>query len=176
MMSVAGSWSNKVLRQRGFSLLETMIVIMVIGILYSLAGSMLNLSLSDPLNDEVERLRERVRLVQDESLVRSQALALGFGESGYTFFAQNDQLQWEAIEKDALLKAYAWVGQFKPVLYLQGQTVSLPKNADALPQVFILPTGEMMPFEWHLQDKDGRDGMVRFDNVGRVVDVASEAE
>jgi general secretion pathway protein H len=175
MMSVAGNWNSKQDGQRGFSLLEMMIVIMVIGILYSLAGSMLNLSVSDPLNDEVARLRERVRLAQDESVVRSQALALGFGETGYTFFTQNDQLQWEPVEKDGLLKAYAWLGSYEQVLYLQGQAVSLPKNEDIHPQVFILPTGEMMPFEWHLRDKDEREGAVKFDNVGRLVDITAEA-
>jgi general secretion pathway protein H len=175
MTSVAGCWSIKLAAQRGFSLLEMMIVIMVIGILYSLAGSMLNLSVSDPLNDEVARLRERVRLAQDESMVRSQALALGFGESGYTFFTQNDQMQWEPIEKDELLKAYTWVGRYEQVLYLQGQAVSLPNNKDIRPQVFILTTGEMMPFEWHLRDKDARESVVKFDNVGRLVDTAAEA-
>ena len=174
MMSVPGNWRSKLSTQRGFSLLEMMIVIMVIGILYSLAGSMLNLSVSDPLNDEVARLRERVNMAQDESLVRSQALALGFGETGYAFFTQNDQSQWEPIEKDSLLKTYEWVGGYEQVLYVQGQAVSLPRNKDIRPQVFILPSGEMMPFEWHLRAKDGRDGVVKFDNVGRLVDMAAE--
>ena len=175
MMWVAGSWRNRQRMQRGFSLLEMMIVIMVIGILYSLAGSMLNLSVSDPLNEEVARLRERVTMAQDESIVRSQALALGFGESGYAFFAQNDQLQWDPIDKDGLLKTYEWVGQYESVLYLQGQAVSLPKNKDIQPQVFILPTGEMMPFEWHLRNKDERESVLKFDNVGRLVDMAAES-
>jgi len=156
-------------------LLEMMIVIMVIGILYALAGSMLNLSLSDPLNEEVTRLRERVLMAQDESIVRSQALALGFGETGYAFFAQNDRLQWEALDKDDLLKTHVWVGSYKHVLYLQGQAVSLPDNENIRPQVFILPTGEMMPFEWHLQDNAQREQVVMFDNVGRELDVAAEA-
>ena len=175
MTSVAGNSNSKPGTLRGFSLLEMMIVIMVIGILYSLAGSMLNLSVSDPLNEEVARLRERVAMAQDESIVRSQALALGFGETGYAFFTQNGRLQWEPVEKDGLLKTYEWVGQYEPVLYLQGQAVSLPKNKDIQPQVFILPTGEMMPFEWHLRDKDERDSVLKFDNVGRLVDMAAES-
>ncbi|SDZ73315.1 type II secretion system protein H [Thiothrix caldifontis] len=175
MMWVAGSYKCRQTRQQGFSLLEMMIVIMVIGILYALAGSMLNLSVSDPLNEEVVRLRERVQMAQDESIVRSQALALGFGENGYAFFAQNDQLQWEPIDKDGLLQAYTWRGSYEQVLYLQGQAVSLPDNDKIRPQVFILPTGEMMPFEWHLRDNAQREGVVQFDNVGRLVDLATEA-
>ncbi|QQZ29438.1 prepilin-type N-terminal cleavage/methylation domain-containing protein [Thiothrix subterranea] len=174
-MWVAGSYKHSCAHQQGFSLLEMMIVIMVIGILYALAGSMLNLSMSDPLNEEVTRLRERVLMAQDESIVRSQALALGFGETGYAFFAQNDQLQWEALDKDGLLKAHAWSGGYEQVLYLQGQAVSLPDNDNIRPQVFILPTGEMMPFEWHLRDNTQREQIVMFDNVGREVARAAEA-
>lgn len=177
MMSVAGNWSSRRLpRQRtsGFSLLEMLIVILVIGILYSLAGSMLNLSVADPLNEEVERLRGRVLMAQDESIVRSQALALGFGENGYAFFTQNPQSQWEPLEQDGLLGAYQYRGQYEQVVYLQGQSVSLPKQEDIRPQVFILPTGEMLPFEWHLRGNDEREGVVKFDNVGRLLDPTAE--
>lgn len=174
-MWVAGNYKHKHAFQQGFSLLEMMIVIMVIGILYALAGSMLNLSMSDPLNEEVTRLRERVLMAQDESIVRSQALALGFGDKGYAFFVQNDQLQWEPVDNDNLLKAYEWRGSYQQSLYLQGQEVSLPGNDKIRPQVFILPTGEMMPFEWHVRDNAQREAVVKFDNVGREVDLAAEA-
>lgn len=171
-MLAVGNWSSK---PAGFSLLEMLIVILVIGILYSLAGSMLNLSVADPLNEEVDRLRGRVLMAQDESIVRSQALALGFGENGYTFFVQNLQSQWEPVEQDSLLGAYQLRGQYEQVVYLQGQAVSLPKQEDIHPQVFILPTGEMLPFEWHLRGSDEREGVVKFDNIGRLVDPAAEA-
>lgn len=160
---------------RGFSLLEMLIVILVIGILYSLAGSMLNLSVSDPLNDEVDRLRARVLMAQDESVVRSQALALGFGDKGYAFFVQNDRQQWEPVKQDGLLGAYEFRGEYEPTLFLQGQAVTLPASKNLHPQVFILPTGEMMPFEWRLRGKDNREGVVKFDNVGRQPDPAAEA-
>ena len=150
-MLVAGSLSNK-----GFSLLEMLVVILVIGILYSLAGSMLTLTVSNPLNEEVDRLRERIRLAQDESVVRSQALALGFDESGYAFFAQGDNTQqWEVIEQDSLLGPHKLLGEYEQVVYLQGQAVILPDEGEIHHQVFILPTGEMLPFEWHLRSDSG---------------------
>lgn len=176
MMWVAGNCRRQGVHPQGFSLLEMMIVIMVVGILYALAGSMLTVSVSDPLNEEVNRLRERVLMAQDESIVRSQALALGFGETGYAFFAQDDQLQWQSLNNDGLLKAHAWGGGYEHVLYLQGQAVSLPDNDKIRPQIFILPTGEMMPFEWHLRDSSQRERVVKFDNVGREVDHATETD
>jgi general secretion pathway protein H len=174
MISVPGSYSSKSRFAAGFSLLEMMLVILVVGILYSLAGSMLNQSVSDPLNDEVDRLHERIKLAQDESIVRSQALALGFYAGGYGFFAQNDQLQWEPVERDDLLGTHAFLGGFKQSVYLQGQAIVLSASNKLHPQVFILPTGEMMPFEWHLQADGDREGVLKFDNVGHLVDAAAE--
>lgn len=175
MMLVAGSCNSKPRITAGFSLLEMMLVILVVGILYSLAGSTLNLSVSDPLNEAVERLHERVKLAQDESIVRSQALALGFYADGYGFFAQNDQSQWEPVERDDLLGKHKLLDGFKQSVYLQGQAIVLSASDSKLhPQVFILPTGEMMPFEWHLRVDGDREGVLMFDNVGRLVDTVAE--
>lgn len=173
MILVAGYW-NPERRQRGFSLLEMLIVILILGILYSLAGSMLNLSISDPLNEEQQRLRERILLAQDESLVRSRSLALGFGKKGYVFFAQGDQGQWARITQDALLGMYAFAGEYEQTVYLQGQEVVLPDMDALTPQVFILPTGEMRPFEWRLRTGSEREAMLKFDNVGREVIASAE--
>lgn len=163
-MSEAGCSSSK-----GFSLLEMLVVILVVGILYSLAGSMLTLTISDPLNEEVDRLRERIGLAQDESLVRSQALAVGFDERGYAFFAQDDDQQWSPIEKDALLGRRRLLNDFVQTVYLQGQAVILPAEGETHPQVFILPTGEMLPFEWHLRSASGQERSLRFDAQGRLL-------
>ena len=65
-----------------------------------------------------------------------------FGENGYAFFTQNPQSRWEPLEQDGLLGAYQYRGQYEQVVYLQGQSVSLPKQEDIRPQVFILPTGK----------------------------------
>jgi hypothetical protein len=32
----------------------------------------------------------------------------------------------------------------------------------------------MMPFEWHLQADGDREGVLKFDNVGHLVDAAAE--
>jgi type II secretion system protein H len=175
MMLAVGVWNGKPARQAGYSLLEMLIVITAVGILYTLVGSLLGLSVSDPLNEEVARLRERVSLAQDESVVRSQALALGFSDKGYAFFTQgadkDGKPQWEPIKDDDLLRQYELPDGYKQVLDLQGQAVVL----DALhPQVFILPTGEMTPFEWHLRSTPEREGVLKFDAQGRLQDAAHE--
>lgn len=171
MMLAVGAWNGKPVRQAGYSLLEMLIVITAVGILYTLVGSLLGLSVSDPLNEEVARLRERISVAQDESVVRSQALALGFSDKGYAFFTQNDQQQWEPIKDDDLLRQYELPEGYKQVLDLQGQAVILE---GLHPQVFILPTGEMTPFAWHLRSTPEREGVLKFDAQGRLQDAANE--
>lgn len=166
MTSVAGNWSRK--HAEGFSLLEMLIVILVIGILYSLAGSMLTLSVADPLNDAAERLRGRVLLALDESMVRSQPLALGFSTQGYAFFTQNAQGQWEQVKQDSLFGAHQLSRNLTQSVYLQGQAVVLPKQSSIKPQVFILPSGEMTAFAWRLRSSDAREVGFQFDSSGRL--------
>ncbi|HRJ53479.1 MAG TPA: type II secretion system minor pseudopilin GspH [Candidatus Thiothrix moscowensis] len=175
MMWVAGSLSNKA---KGFSLLEMLIVVLVVGILYSLAGSMLTQTVSDPLSEEVDRLRERVLLAQDEAVVRSQALGLQLDETGYAFYEYSGFGGWKLIEKDSLWRRHEWRGKYQQTLYLDGQAVSLSRKQDegqSKPQISILPTGEMRPFEWHLRDGQ-RESIVKFDAQGRLLDAARGAK
>lgn len=176
MMLVAGYYNNKSdFQQSGFSLLEMLLVILVIGLLYSFAGSMLTLSITDPMNAEVDRLRERIQLAQDETLVRSQALALGFFSKGYQFYMQDDTQQWQPIDKDSLLGKHIFAGDFNQTLILQGQAVALPSESQVQPQVFLLPTGEMLGFEWRLRDGTKRESYLKFDNNGRQPDLNTVA-
>lgn len=146
MTSAVGGWSVKPLS--GFSLVEMLVVLVVVGILYALAGSTVGLLVSNGIEDEAERLANRVRLAQDESVVRSQVLALGFDAKGYAFFAQNDRGEWETLSEAGLLMPYALPKGYVQSLVLAGQTVVLDKIH---PQVYLFPTGEMTPFAWRVE-------------------------
>jgi type II secretion system protein H len=156
----------------GFSLIELLIVILVISILYSMAGSLLAPSFFDPLQQEVEQLHHKVKLAQDESAIRSQALALGFDEKGYQFFSLQDVSkanEWQVLDDDPVLGAYVYRGMFKPTVYIDGSAVSLPKSGKAKPQIFILPTGEMKPFKWQLQEDKPRVMQLEYNAVGQLL-------
>ena len=177
MTSVAGVWSVK--RHSGFSLVEMLIVLVVVGILYSSAGSMLNMMVSDPLSEERERLAEYISLAQDEAVVRSQALALGFGSKGYGFFQMNEQPKTKnakqedfvPIEHESFFSAHDLPSGYAQTLYLQGQSVGV---GQLHPQIFILPTGEMTPFEWRLTF-NGREEVVKFNAQGQRLDTQTVA-
>ena len=77
------------------------------------------------------------------------------------------------MDNDDLFKRYELNPDLEQVLYLQGQAVKLPAPADIHPQVFILPTGEMLGFEWHLRQGLQRETILKYDNMGRLVDANS---
>lgn len=177
MTSVAGVWSVK--RHSGFSLVEMLIVLVVVGILYSSAGSMLNMMVSDPLSEERERLAEYISLAQDETVVRSQALALGFGSKGYGFFQMNEQPKakqndFVPIEHDSFFSAHDLPSGYTQSLYLEGQSVVLGKIVATNSRVVILPTGEMTPFEWRLKF-NGREEVVKFNAQGQRLETQTAA-
>lgn len=171
MTSVAGDWSVKRHRATGFSLIEMLVVLMVVGVLYALAGSLLNLAVVDPLQEEVERLRARISLLQDEALVRSQPLAIGMDTRGYAFFALNDEQKPELLADDGLFKPHTFPRGYKHSLRLQGVDVVLDKLH---PQIFILPSGEMTGFEWRLRADNGRSLGISVDVRGQLADLPLE--
>lgn len=170
-MSVAGYWSVKPHRADGFSLVELLVVLMVVSVLYAMAGSLLSLAVVDPLQEAVERLHGRISLAQDEALVRSQPLAIGMDVHGYAFFLLSDQQKWEQLEDDALFKAYAFPKDYTPHLRLQGVDVVL----DTLhPQIFVLPSGEMSAFEWRLRAENEQVRGISVDTRGVLTDLPLE--
>ncbi|QTR51734.1 GspH/FimT family protein [Candidatus Thiothrix anitrata] len=166
MTSVAGGWNVKPRHTLGFSLIEMLVVLMVVGVLYAMAGSLVNLTMADPLRDEVERLGGRISLLQDEALVRSQPLAIGMDTRGYHFFECDEQANCTPLTEDGLFKAHAFPSGYKQGLVLQGVDVALDKSR---PQIFVLPGGEMTSFEWRLRAANGQSRGIRVDTRGQLV-------
>ena len=171
MTSVAGGWSVKPRHASGFSLMEMLVVLMVVGVLYAMAGSLLSLAVVDPLQEEVERLRGRISLLQDEALVRSQPLAIGMDARGYAFFVLNDQQKPEPLTNDGLFKPYSFPQGYKHSLTLQGVDVVLDKLH---PQIFVFPGGEMTGFEWRLRAENGHSRGISVDVRGQLADLPLE--
>lgn len=152
---------------RGFSLLELMVVILVIGLIYGVATVSLSTVSSDPLEKEIERLRYSMQVGQTEAIVRSQPIAIGFTDKGYRFYKLEGKT-WEALETERLLAAYELPSDVDAELFLDNISVILPEEAPQKPQVYILPTGESSPFVYQI-DKGGDRQRIRFNALGQVV-------
>ena len=139
---------------RGFTLLEVMVVLVLIGIIFSFA--MLSVSRNDQdevMKRETRRLATLISLANDEAVIRGQEFAIHFTETGYDFLVL--QLEgWQAPQDDRLLKSYQLPKGVRVRIEVEGDPPGLDQPAKKTggteeartPQVYLLSSGEMTPF------------------------------
>ncbi len=139
-----------VARTDGFTLLELMVVLVLIGIIFSFAAlSMKGDDLAQLMDREAGQLETLLGLASDEAILRGEELALYVDTAGYEFMTLAAD-GWQ-VPDDGLLRRYDMPADISLSLDVSGDlpTPSAPAGEDGegrSPQVFILSSGEMTPF------------------------------
>ncbi len=134
----------------GFTLLELMVVIVLMGIIASMAVIAFPTERDwDRLAKQAERFHALLGIAEEEAVVRGQSIGLGVYAGGYRFYVLDRRVEppaWEPFEGDRWLTARELPEALAPRLILEGTEVVL-KEPDELerPQIFILPSGEILP-------------------------------
>lgn len=136
-------------RANGFTLIEVMIVVVIVAILMGAVAMSIPRDINDLMKEQANRFQAVLSLSKDEAIMQSRELALGFTESGYTFFEFNGNA-W-VVKSDGPFKARRLPSNILSQLYLEGVSISLDERVEVKPQVFILSSGEMTPFTYELQ-------------------------
>jgi len=90
-------------RQRGFTLLELLVVLVIVGL--TLGAVSLNV-LSSPqqvLQNEAQRLALLMQLARDEAIVRNRPIAFEAQGDGYRFVVREGNL-WVPLDQDEMLR------------------------------------------------------------------------
>ena len=137
----------------GFTLLELMVVLVLIGIIFTFA--MLSFGgddIAEMMEQESRRLETLLALASDEAVIRGEELAIRFNNEGYEFM-ELQQDGWQVPKNDALLRSRTLPPGLEVRLQLEGDSPVFPgqKNAGdseeaVTPQIFILSSGEVTPF------------------------------
>lgn len=141
--------------QRGFTLLELMIVVVIISIM--LAAAMLSMSFSSMdrvLKEEGRRLSALLSYARQEAILQTRDLGFRVEDNGYRFLALNTITgQWTSADFDEALRSRNFPADIEASLWIEGAAFDIgvseeeEENAQNLPQVFILSSGEVSPFE-----------------------------
>jgi general secretion pathway protein H len=140
---------------RGFTLLELMVVLVLVGIIFSFAVlSLGGDELAETMERETRRLAALIGMASDEAVIRGEELAIHFSDDSYAFLMLRNG-DWQPDENDRLLKTYRLPAGIQIRLEVEGEPLLLiePDEEDEedeeerlVPQVYILSSGEMTPF------------------------------
>lgn len=159
-------------RNAGFTLLEILVVIVIIGIILSFASLSIGRSTDRVAQEESQRLAGLITLAAQEAVLQSREMALQFTPGGYEFVVF-DKDQWRRISGDDTLRERRLPEGVRLDINVEGEAVALGK-ADAekpasQPRIYLLSSGEVTPFQITLQSKaNGSSYQLKGDVGGRV--------
>lgn len=173
------------MRQSGFTLLELMVVVVLIGIILTfVVGSVGDGGKHDRIQRETKRLNALIEMVGEEAILQSAIIGLHVEEQTYQFLRYQED-EWQVVENDSLLKKRALDSSMVLQLLVEGFAIELGGETEAegeeksaiKPQVVFLPSGERTSFELALTYEDDRSGyLLRAPVMGTVEERRLEAQ
>jgi general secretion pathway protein H len=177
-ISCSGPLDLRVQRRcAGFTLIEMMVVIFIIGIVASFATLTVGQSQTRILQDEMKRLQSLLTLGSDEAVLQTEEFALEVYRNGYRFMhleQAQQQWEWQPVQGNAIFRARCFPDGVELAAEIEGTPAVLERldcaaesakadqekvkeessatnksstPEDLPPRIFLLSSGEMTPFE-----------------------------
>ena len=169
--SVTGT-SNKLRRARraaprssGFTLLELLVVIVIIGIITSMAMVSTRVLGGDhEMDQEARRFVAVLGQAREDAMLEGRDVGLRIDASGYDFMRYDGrQERWDLVVEDPLLRERTLPDGLSASLRLDSRPVQLrPRVAPTereqpQPQVVLMASGDLIPFEVRLERAGTRE-------------------
>lgn len=160
--SATGTSSSRRFFQRGFTLIEIMVVMLIIGIM--VAGTVLSVGVAHgdrQLDEERDRILGLADYMREQAALQSREYGMRCFQGGYEFVVYNHDPQnpdnglWQRVDGDPMMRARHLPHGLDIKLAVDGRTIVLPQEdvkADELaPQVLLYSSGELNLFELTLR-------------------------
>lgn len=166
MATTRNAWANAGVTQRGFTLIEILVVVIIVGIISAMV--LLSFGLVDNkrvLQQQARRLVSLVELTLDEATLQGRDFGLEVMRGGYRFVELDPLLeQWNEVVGDELLRPRQLEEGLEFALIVEGRRILLNEEAteievatdeddrdrdlsnDFAPHVLILSSGDISPF------------------------------
>jgi len=144
-----------------------MVVLVIIGIIVSsVVLSVRTDDLEEHMDIEMQRIQALLNLAREEAVLQGQEIALTVKENKYLFETlDNEKHVWQPITDDRIFRERQVVAGTELVLKVDDLEIDFGKAKDEAitdigektiepPRIFILSSGEIMPFELILRSED----------------------
>ncbi len=151
----------------GFTLIEVMIVIVIIGLMSSLV--LLNMPASEKTaREQAEELAARLALAARSAVLSGETVGVTMTSDGYGFLRRR-ATGWEQYSLIPEKPWMDWVDHSQVRLTLEGEAVKLPsRKADATPILYFTTTGDSPAFSITLFS-GGTHAIVSTDRTGAIM-------
>ncbi len=132
--------------QKGFTLIEILVVIVLLGIIMTFAMISIGNTQSEKLEEDMRRLLQIMRLAHEEAITNQQTLAMKFSSHGYALQRYDDKGKiWIRVTEPAFFRPRKLDEDYEIKLVQDGLGVSLTDKDSG--KVLFYSSGEMTPFE-----------------------------
>ena len=181
-------------RASGFSLIELLVVISVIGIITSMVLLSLGVLRDDrQLRTEARRISSLLELAQDEAVMQGREFGLEVMASSFRFVEYDAfQLRWVELVGDDMFRFRQLPEDIEFDLLLEGQIIMLgmdpqqiedPDSKDVristeayAPHVLIFSSGESTPFELQIVNRSEQQKVIVRGDLTGAIEVTTDTE